>query len=414
MPIYDFKGLSEKGKPKKGLREADTIKSLRIALRKDGIFATEISKSSATIQKKVEKDKSFLLKDFNIAFLTKRVSVEDLAISTRQLGTLLKAGVPMIEALVALIEQIENRTLKEAFSQIKADVNEGSSLAEAMFKHKCFTSLFVNMVRAGETSGALEVVLERLADFSESQAQLRSKVTGAMLYPAIMIVVAGMVLVVMFTVVVPRITKIFDQANVSLPLITQILIATSNFTKNYWWLVLAVLTGSHYLFSRWKKTPGGKAKWDKFYLSAPVFGSIVSLVAVARFARTLSTLLSSGVPLLTSLSIVRNVVANNSLEVAIDDVKEAVQEGEDIATPLKRSGHFPPMVTHMIAIGEKSGQLESMLGRIADSYEQRVQVKVAMLSGLLEPFMILFMGGTVAFIVFSILLPIMKMNQLVR
>ena len=349
-----------------------------------------------------------------MSFLTKRVTLEDRAISIRQLAVLLKAGIPIIEALTVLIEQIENRTLKEVFSQIKADVNEGCSLAEAMSKHKCFTLIFISMVRAGETSGELEVVLKRLADFSESQVNLKLKVIYAMIYPVIMIIVAFLVLVIMFTVVVPKIVKIFDQTNVSLPFITKILIISSNFAKDYWWIILFVMAIFLYLFFYWKKTNKGKLKWDKFCLSAPVFGPIIGLAAIARFARTLSTLLSSGVPLLTSLSIVRNVLANTSLEIAIDKVREALLEGENIATPLKKSGYFPPMVIHMIVVGEKSDRLEDMLKHIADNYEQKVQVKIAMLSGLLEPVMILFMGGIVAFIVFSILLPIMKMNQLIR
>lgn len=413
MPIYEYHGFNQRGKAVKGLSEADSIKSARLALQKEGILSSEI-KETNTAQVSAKSRKSFLKQDFNLNRLFDRISIEALANATRQLATLLQAGVPLIEALVALIEQVDGVRLKEVLSTIKSEVNEGSSLADAMSKHKCFTNVYVNMVRAGESSGTLEIVLARLADFTEGQAQLRSKVKNALLYPVIMIVVAIGVLIIMFTVVVPKITKIFVNAKVQLPLMTRILISVSDFTRSYWWLMLIVQAIFIVLLLRYIKTEKGRFAWDSLRLRLPVVGNISRLIAVSRFARTLSTLLSSGVPLLASLSIVRNVVSNVVFEKTIDVVKESVQEGEDIATPLKRSGQFPPMVTHMVAIGERTGQLEQMLTRIAESYEQRVQVKVGTLTGLLEPMMILIMGGTVGFIVLAILTPILQMSQIVK
>ena len=414
MPIYKFEGINKNGKKKTGLMEADSIHSLRVALNKNEVFVTKIIEKSKIKSKKNLNFSNFLFKNIDIFFFVKAVSVEDKSVAIRQFSILLKSGVPIIEALIALIEQIENSTLKEVFRQIKMDIKEGSSLAEAMSKHKYFSSIFINMIHAGESSGSLDVVLEQLADFSEMQFKLKSKITYAMIYPSIIFIVAFIVLIIMFTFVVPKIVKIFDQVNASLPLITEILIKISSFTKNHFWFILIVIISLFYLFFYWKKTPNGKLNWDKFCLSIPVFGQIIVLVSIARFARILSTLLSNGIPLLTSLCIVKNVIANNCIKIAVDIVKESVEKGENFSTSLKKSKYFPPMVIHMLIIGEKSGRLEDMLKYIADSYEQMIESKIAILNKLLEPIMILFMGGIVAFIVFSILLPIMQMNRFVR
>lgn len=414
MPIYEYKGYDQKGKRVKGSRDADNVKVLRVLLRKEGILATDVFEASG-LQVGGGKSKSgFLGRQINLSALFKGISISEIAQATRQMAILLQAGVQMVDSLNALIDQIDNEKLKRIYSEIRTSVNEGSSLADSMAKHKIFSNIYINMVRAGESSGALEVVLERLADFMEGQAQLKSKIISAMVYPSVMGLVAFSIMIVMLTTVVPRIALIFVRAKVQLPLMTRMLIGTSDLLSNYWWLLGILLTGFIYAFMRWKKTPAGRAKWDRLMLKLPVLGGITQLVSVARFSRTLSTLLASGVPLLHSLEIVRNIVSNDVLEKAIDAVREAVREGEDISTPLKRSGCFPPMVTHMIAIGEKSGQLETMLTRIAITYEQQVQLKVTTLTALLEPLMILVMGGSVGFIVMAILTPIMQMNTLVK
>ncbi len=391
MAIYEYVGIDRSGKNVKGLREADSAKSLRMTLRNSGIFITKIKESSYAVS--ASDKKVGLKKEINLKRLFERINVETIALATRQLATLLQSGVPMLESLRALVEQVDNEALKRVLSQVRSDVNEGMSLADAMEKHKCFTNVYVNMVRAGETSGALELVLERLADFTEGQSRLQSKVIGALTYPAVMIVVAIMVVTILMTTVVPKITAIFASAKVQLPLLTRALIGTSSLLASYWWLLIILLGFLVYAGMKVLKTPNGRARFDRFKLRVPVFGPIMQMISIARFSRTLSTLLSGGVPLLTTLQIVRNVVSNDALEKAIDSVREAVREGEDIAGPLKRSGQFPPMVTHMIAVGEKSGQLEDMLSRIASAYEARVETRVSMLTSLLEPAMILFMRG---------------------
>jgi general secretion pathway protein F len=414
MAIYEYAGIDKNGKAVKGIKEADSIKALRMSLRGSGIFVTKTKESNAGGSGGSIKGNIGLKSEINFKQYFERVNVETIALATRQLATLLQSGVPMLESLKALVEQVDNQTLKRVLSQVRGDVNEGSSLADAMAKHKCFSNVYVNMVRAGETSGALELVLERLADFTEGQSRLQSKVVGALTYPIVMMVVAILVVLILMTTVVPKITSMFASAKVQLPFMTRALIATSSVISSYWWLLLILMGFMAYGLMRVLKTPKGRAYWDRAKLRMPVFGPIMQMVSIARFSRTLATLLSGGVPLLTTLQIVRNVVSNDALEKAIDSVREAVREGEDIAGPLRRSGQFPPMVTHMIAVGEKSGQLEAMLSRIASAYEARVETRVSMLTSLLEPLMILFMGVTIGGIVGAVMVPIMQMSTLVK
>lgn len=411
MPVFEYKGFDSTGKSVKSVRDAESAKALRATLKREGILATEVKESGKADAS--GKSGGLLGKEVNFTFL-ERVSTEDLGITTRQLATLLQAGVPMVDSLNALIDQTENASLKRILSRVKTDVNEGSSLADAFAKHKAFDHIYVNMVRAGESSGTLDVVLERLADFKEGQAKIQGEILGALMYPLIMVFVGFVNITIMFTVVVPRITKIFEHAKVQLPVTTRLLIFVSSTVRDYWWLLAILGVGGVFLFRRWINSPSGRAQWDAITLKLPVFGSLRRMIAVSRFARTLGTLLASGVSLLTALDIVKNVVANAVLARTIEVASDAIREGEEIAPPLKRSGEFPPMVIHMIAIGEKSGQLESMLQRVAVAYEQRVDVRLKGLMSLLSPLLILLMGGAVGFIVFSILTPILQMNTLVK
>ncbi len=413
MPVFEFKGLSEAGKTINGLREAESPKVLRAALRREGVFLTEVLGEQGARGKNGAPVKP--AGTINLAFLTERVSTEDVSIMTRQLAVLLGAGVTLIEALTALVDQVENENLKRILSEVKQAVNEGSNLADALSKHpRAFSTLFVNMIRAGESSGALDVVLIRLADFTEGQARLRQKVIGTMTYPAIMVLMSIVILLILFTVVVPKVTKIFEDAKVTLPIMTRMLIAFSNFTRDYWWLMGAGAVCTVIGFFRWKESPVGRPVWDRFTLKAPIFGPMLRMLSIARFARTLSTLMKSGVPLLSSMDIVRNIVSNSVLSKVIEDSREAIREGESIAAPLKKSGEFPPLVYHMIAIGERSGQLEEMLVNVAVAYETQVDVRIGALTSLLEPLLIVIMGGVVAFIVFSILMPILQLNTVIH
>jgi general secretion pathway protein F len=416
MPVFEYSGLTEAGKNVRGLKDAESAKALRTLLRKDGIFVTEsrAADAAAAAGGKALAGKG-LQREVDLGdFFGGGVSTQDLAVATRQLSTLIGAGIPLAEALIALTEQVEHPRLKRILGTVKQKVNEGSSLADALAEHpKAFSTLYINMIRAGESSGALDVVLTRLADFTESSAQLRNKLVGAMIYPAIMICVGVAIIGILFVVVIPKVTKIFDDMGVTLPWTTRTLIALSVFFRDYWYLVFTGVPALIYAFKRYIGTAKGRNWFDRTQLKIPVVGDLVRMLAISRFSKTLSTLLSSGVPLLTSLDIVRNIVENTVLSKVIENARDAIREGESIAAPLKRSGEFPPLVFHMIAIGEKSGQLEQMLANVAKSYDSQVDMRVAALTSLLEPVMILFMGVVVAFIVFSILVPIMQLNTFV-
>ena len=414
MPVFEYTGLTEAGKNVRGIRDAESSKVLRTVLRKDGVYLTEARPAESGAV--AGEQKTGLAREVDVAALfgLTGVSSQDLAIATRQLATLIAAGIPLVEGLTALVDQIEQPRLKRIMGVVKQKVNEGSSLADALGEHpRVFTPLYVNMIRAGESSGALDVVLVRLADFTESQALLRNKIIGAMLYPAIMVVVGAAIVGILFVVVIPKVTKIFEDMNVTLPWTTRLLIFLSGFARDYWYLILIALPLMAYGVKRWVGTSRGRAWWDRTQLKAPVFGDLVRMLAISRFAKTLSTLLASGVPIITAMDIVKNIVTNTLLSDVIDKAREAIREGESIAAPLKRSGQFPPLVYHMIAIGEKSGQLEEMLQNVAKSYESQVEMRITALTSLLEPVMIVLMGGGVAFIVFSILMPIMQLNTFV-
>ena len=406
MAVYQWRGIDRRGRSVKGLRDADSPKALRLALKRDGILVTEIHEATAAARKGLDIDLSALLR---------RVSTGDVAMATRQLATLLQSGIPLVEALSALIEQLEQPELKAAFTEARDRVNEGQSFASALEAHpKVFSSLYVHMVAAGEASGTLEVVLGRLADFLESQARLKTKVVGALAYPAFMMVLGMGIVAVMMVVVVPKVTGIFEDFQQALPWYTELLIWSSEVFSGYWWLMLLAAGGGFWGFRRWLATEAGRRKWDRFVLRMPLFGKLVMMVGVSRFARTLATLLASGVPILRAMEITRNVLGNTELMEVVDEARANVREGESIAKPLRESGRFPPIVTHMIAIGERSGQLETMLEHVARNYDQQIDARVTAMTALLEPLMIVVMGTAAGGIAFAILTPLMQINQFVQ
>ncbi len=415
MPVFEYSGLTEAGKNVRGLKDAESAKMLRALLRKDGVYLTESRAAEAGSEATGATSGTGLSREVDLSkIFGVRISTQELAIATRQLATLIGAGIPLVESLTALVEQVEHRQLKRILGAVKQKVNEGGSLADALAEHpKAFSTLYINMIRAGESSGALDVVLTRLADFTESSAALRSKIIGALVYPAIMVLVGLCIVTILFAVVIPKVTKIFDDMNVTLPWTTRSLIAISDFVRDDWYVVLVGVPLMLYGINRFLNSKRGSAWFDRTQLKIPVVGDLVRMIAIGRFAKTLATLLSSGVPLLTALDIVKNIVKNQTLSKVIEDARDAIREGESIAAPLKRSGQFPPLVFHMIAIGERSGQLEEMLTNVARAYDQQVDVRIAAFTSLLEPLMIVLMGGGVAFIVFSILMPIMQLNTFV-
>ncbi len=404
MAVFAYKGINPSGKAVKGTKDADSAKALRAQLKRSGILVTEILERSEADKKSA--------REINFAKYFNTVSAADLGLATQQLAVLLRSGIPLVEALTALIEQLDNPEFKNAFTDTRDKVNEGTSFANALRAHpRYFSGLYVSMVSAGEASGTLEIVLERLSDFLERQADLRSKVQGAMAYPVVMMGVGVLVMMVLMGFVVPKVSSVYESFSAALPWYTTLLIAVSDFIADFWWLVFIGLGGAFYGFRRWKATPKGRERWDNWMLKAPLIGDLTVKVAVSRFARTLATLLSSGVPVLQAMEITKNVLGNVELMKVIDTARESVREGEGLAKPLKESERFPPIVTHMIAIGERSGQLEQMLENVAKAYDQQVSVRVDTMTRLLEPLIIVVMGVMVGSIAMAILIPLMSMSE---
>ncbi len=422
MPVYSWKGLNTTGKAVAGTRDADGPKALRQTLRKDGVFITEHREVLAGGTRAAPRAASaggakvsVFKREIDFKGALERVRPQEVAAFTRQLATLLKAGIPLAEALGALGEQGDNKKLEMVLAEIRQKVNEGSSLADTLAAHpKIFPELYTNMVRSGEAAGNLDAVLARLADFLDAQHALRAKVSGAMTYPIIMLVLGSAIMSVLMVVVVPKITSIFEDMGKTLPWNTQLLIFTSDLAGNYWWAVLILAGLGFWLFRRWSHSPKGRAVVDRVQLRIPLIGPLIRYVGVARFARTLATMLAAGVPVLTALEIVKKVLNNTVLEKVVEEARDAIREGESIATPLKRSGQFPSLMVHMVAVGERSGQLEAMLENVATAYERDVEGKVTRLTTILSPLMIVGMALCVVFIVFSVLQPILDMQNFVQ
>lgn len=426
MAHFAYTGVDAKGKKVRGTVDADDVKGVRQTLRRQGIFlddATPLAEAKAAEARMKAAAGAVAVGGLAVSApgllrllgrIRRLVSNpgQAVALSTRQLATLVKAGIPLVESLTALIEQLENEELREAYTDVRDRVNEGTGFAAALAQHpRMFPGLYISMVAAGEASGTLEAVLLRLADFMESQVKLKGKIVGALAYPAFMALMGVGIVGMVMVVVVPKVSAIFDDFRQALPWYTALLIAVSNFVARFWWLVIMLAGLAAYFFARWQKTPEGAFRWDAFRLRVPVFGELTRMVAISRFTRTLATLLASGVPLLKAMDIVKNVMENRVLEAVITEATVSIKEGESIAEPLKRSGRFPPMVTQMITVGERSGELESMLEAIAGSYDSAIDARVAVLTSLLEPVMILVMGSTSGGIAFAILMPLLQLNE---
>ncbi|HWR68361.1 MAG TPA: type II secretion system inner membrane protein GspF [Desulfomonilia bacterium] len=407
MALYSWTGYTEKGKSSSGMIDAVSIREAKLKLRSQGLFVSTIAEEAHGLVHP--------LRDITLKGLLGRVRMEDLAVTTRQLSTLVGASIPLVDALNALYEQTDSPPMKKTIAQVRDSVNEGLSFADSLAQHKrVYPDLYVNMVRSGEVSGALDVVLLRLAEFLEGQHRLRSRVTAALLYPAVLLFISIMVLMYLLTAVVPKVVGMFESMNQVLPVPTRVLIALSTFLSATWWIFVVAAVVIAVLVSRWRKTENGSLKFDQFRTGFPIYGSVYRKVSVARFARTLGTLLASGVPIIESLRIVKTVVQNRIMEIAIENSIAEVMDGSSLAAPLKRSGVFPPILVHMISVGEKSGSLEEMLTKAAESYEGDVETTVAGLTSILEPIMIVIMGGIVGFVVISILMPMLEMSTIVR
>lgn len=408
MPVYEYTALDRGGKNKRGIVDADSPVAARQKLRSSGIFPVDVKETSSRPGEEGTAQPS-------MGMVLRRVRLGEISAATRQLAILLGGGITLVSSLDAIVAQMANPVFKKALAQVKESVNEGNSLAVSLSKHpKIFSQIYVNMVRAGEESGSLDLVLDRLAELSERQQALRGRLRAAMAYPVFMFVVGSLVLFFLVTFVVPNITRIFDEMHQVLPLPTLMLMGVSHFLQSFWWLILIGLGCAMLILRRLIRTRRGRYVWDRWKLGVPVMGAINTKTAMARFARTLGSLLQNGVPLLPALSIVRNIVNNRLIAEAVDDAIEDVKSGNALSTSLSRNRWFPPIAVQMISAGETSGELENMLGRVADVYEGEVESQTLAITSMLEPVMILIMGLTVGFIVVSILLPIFDLNQMIR
>ena len=402
MPVYNYKAINDKGESVRGVISAESVKIASDKLRKGGVYLSSIKEATGSRRS-------------SISLPWTGVSTSELAVMTRQFSTLVSSGLPLETSLVALYEQTDDQKLKEILSQVRSRVSEGSSLHVALEEHKnVFSDLYVSMVRAGEASGTLDVVLDRLADFLEKQQELNSKIRGAMIYPAIMFIVGLGVLVFMMTFVIPKVADIFEASNKALPFVTVVLIGASDFLRENFALILVFMAVVFFFAHRYVKTPSGKKVYDRFSLRVPVFGKMSSKVMISRFTRTLSTLLSSGIPLLESVKVSESVLGNSLYVENIKDVRVKVAEGAAFGSSLGQTGIFPPLVVRMVSVGEEAGKIEDMLSKVADMYDTEVDGMLSTLTSLLEPVMILIMGVVMGFIVSAILLPVLNLTSVIN
>lgn len=408
MPVFEYEAFDGKGRKRKGILDAESLAAVKGKLREKGHYPIEVRE---TTEKEAPGGKVYFGR-----FRLRGASHRDVSAMTRELATLLGAGLPLVPALSSLLDQTANPRLRKILAEIREQINEGESFAGSLAGYpRVFSPFYVNMVQAGETSGTLHLVLERVADYTEMQQALRGKITASLAYPFFMFFVGALVLFFLTTVIIPKITSIFEEVNQDLPLITEILLGVSETVRSYWWAMALVAT---FLFIAVRLGVRRSEKWaffmDRLKLKAPLAGTVFHKVLLARFAHTLGTLLQSGVPLLTALEISRRVVHNRPMASVIERAGAELAEGRTLADTLSGSDLFPPFVIQMISVGEQSGALENMLLKVSRSYEEEAASRLVVLTSLLEPVMILVMGLLVAFIVVSILLPIFEMNQLIR
>jgi type IV pilus assembly protein PilC len=399
VAAYEYKAIKQTG---------DVIEGSIVA--KDRAEVLEILRDKEYQPIKIEEHRENKNVDILASFT--RVKVKDIAIFCRQFYTMLHSGISIIQCLDILRQQFDNVKLRVIIGQIYDQVQKGSALSESMRMHKdVFPELLINMIEAGEASGNLDVILLRMSEHFEKDTKLKRKITGAMIYPIVLASVMVIVVIGLITFVMPTFIGMFSSSGVELPGPTRVLLAISNFITSYWYIIIAILIVAIYLFRRSLKTESGRHSFDKFKLNVPIFKSVTIRVATTRFARTLSTLLSSGIPLLNAMEITSRVVGNKVVERAIMNVREDVRKGFDLAGPIKRTKLFPPMVDSMIKIGEESGSLDDVLRKTADFYDDEVDSAISKMTSLMEPLMIVIMAVVIGAVVISIALPMFSMFE---
>lgn len=408
MPVFEYRALTHVGKATKGIIDADTAKDARNQLRHDKVRVTEIRELKQRKRAKGKGEGKKLTLDLH---LERRISSRDLATFTRQFSTLLRSGIQLADALRALVEQCEDRGLEQVLRNVKEEITSGNNLAESLAKHpNYFSDLYVNMVRAGEASGNLDQVLSQLAEYIQKQASLKGKVMAAVTYPAIMVLVGTAVVIFLMSYVVPRITEVLKDRGQLLPWPTEVLITISTFMQSYWWIIFIAAAAVFFFMKAILATDAGRLRFDTFLIRMPLLGPLFAKQAISRFAMTFSTLLKSGLPALDALRIVALVVNNARLTQVINDIHGRILEGADIATPIKRSRVFPPMVGYMVSVGEQSGQLEEVLDRLSESYEEELDFAIQKVTASIEPIIIIVLAVVVGFIIAAVLLPLLDFS----
>ncbi|MFQ5653679.1 MAG: type II secretion system inner membrane protein GspF [Planctomycetota bacterium] len=404
MPIFQYQAVDTKGRAKRGTVDADTARDAREKLRRQDVRVTRMSRIETAAKRRASR---------RGMTLERKVNIRELATMTRQFSTLLASGVHLSEALTVLVDQIQERRMELVLRNVREKIVAGSGLGDALSYHpNYFSDLYINMVRAGEASGNLDEILSRLADYLQKQASMRGKIVSALTYPAIMICVGFAVVVFLMSYVVPQITEILQKRGEALPAPTEILMIVSELCKAYWWLMLVGILASMVSLRLFLTTEKGRLFFDTWLLRVPVIGGLFQKQAISRFSVTLSTLLKSGLPALDSLNIVSRVVNNALLSRVIEQVHDRIVEGADIATPIKKSKVFPPMVGYMVAIGEQSGQLEDILDRVSAAYDEEIDFTVQRVTAMVEPMIIIFLAVVVGFIIMAVLLPLLQFNSL--
>jgi type IV pilus assembly protein PilC len=397
MPTYIYAGRTRKGRVTKGQLDAADERIARIQLKRRNIDITKLKLKPKDLFE-------------SVSFLQPRVTAKDVVVFTRQFSTMIDAGLPLVQGLNMLTEQSQNKTFKRILSQVTRDVEGGSTLADALAKHpKVFDSLFVNLVAAGEVGGILDTILQRLAAYIEKTQKLKSQIKGALTYPAVVVGIAIIVIAVIMIFVIPVFQDMFSSFGKALPGPTQLVVNMSDFTKsNIHWMILALIILT-FAFRRYRGTASGRRRVDSALLRMPIIGELIRKVAVARFTRTLGTMIKSGVPILDALEITARTAGNVIVEEVILDARSSIAEGQTIAEPLSESIIFPGMVTQMISVGESTGALDAMLEKIADFYDDEVDATVAAMTSMLEPLLMLFLGGSIGGLVIAMYLPIFQM-----
>ncbi|MDW7673456.1 MAG: type II secretion system F family protein [Bacillota bacterium] len=404
-PVYSYRSRDRAGKLVEGTTEAEDKQSLISQLQKSNLFVIEVAEKGQSAAAK-NNNKTFSL------FKSKKVKLKDLTIFSRQFATMNDAGMPMLRSLDILQAQTENKTLKETLSEITKDLERGATLSEAMekFPH-VFPSMYINMVETGEVGGVLEQVLDRMANYYEKEDEIREKVKSALTYPLVILSISLLAIIFMLVFILPTFTSMLNDLGVEMPVVTQGLINLSDSMIMYWYVY--ILTAGTLIFAlvKWLKTPAGKFIKDRYLIKMPIFGDLLKKVLVSRFSRTLSMLLRSGVPITTSLDVVKKTCNNMLMANSIEEAKQSIREGQTISTPLKNSGILAPMAVHMIAIGEETGELDILLEKISFFYDREVDHTVSRLSVILEPLLLVSVGMVIGGIVLSFMLPMFQVYQ---